>query len=175
MMAEASAGPAPLQTPSLRRRFASLLYEVVVLFGVALVSGAVGALFIALTGHQQDTAARIAAFFIFGAYFTWFWTRRGQTLPMQTWHIRLVTASGTPLSLQRAMARYVAAYLWFAPGAMVAWAVGWNRGQALYAAGANVIVYGLIAWLHADRQFLHDALCGTRLVDVRHERGPSSR
>jgi len=168
-------GSTALQTPSLRRRFASLLYEVVVLFGVALVSGAVGALLIAITGRQQDAFARLAAFFIFGAYFTWFWTRRGQTLPMQTWHIRLVTASGGPLTMQRAIARYLAAYLWFAPGAMVASALGWHREQALYAAGANVIAYGLLALLRADRQFVHDALCRTRLVDVRHERGPSTR
>ena len=175
MTAAATAGSAPLRTPSLRRRFASLLYEVVVLFGVALVSGAVGALLVAVTGRQQDAAARIAAFFIFGAYFTWFWTRRGQTLPMQTWHIRLVTASGARLTAQRAMARYLAAYLWFAPGAMAAWAAGWDREQALYAAGINVIAYGLLAWMHPDRQFVHDALCGTRLVDVRQERGPSTR
>jgi len=45
----------------------------------------------------------------------------------------------------------------------------------LYAAGANVILYGLLARLHPDRQYLHDAVCGTRLVDVRHERGPSTR
>jgi len=168
-------GSTALQTPSLRRRFASLLYEVVVLFGVALVSGAVGALLLAITGRQQDGAGQIAAFFIFGAYFTWFWTRRGQTLPMQTWHIRLITASGAPLTSRRAMARYLAGYLWFAPGVMAAWAVGWNREQTLYAAGINVVVYGLLAWLHPDRQFIHDALCGTRLVDVRHERGPSTR
>ena len=169
------AGPTTLHTPSLRRRFASLLYEVVVLFGVALVSGAVGALLVKITGRQQDGAAQIAAFFIFGAYFTWFWTRRGQTLPMQTWHIRIVTASGSPHTSRRAMARYVAGYLWFAPGTMAAWAVGWNREQTLYAAGINVLVYGLLARLHRDRQFIHDALCGTRLVDVRHERGPSTR
>lgn len=175
MTATLTAGAASTTTPSLRRRFASLLYEVVVLFGVALVSGAVGALFIAVTGHQQDAAARVSAFLIFGAYFTWFWTRRGQTLPMQTWHIRLVTASGSPLTLQRAAARYAAAYLWFAPGVMAAWAVGWSREQALYAAGINVVAYGLLALLRPDRQFLHDALCGTRLIDVQHERRPSTR
>ena len=175
MTAAVIAGPTALRTPSLRRRFASLLYEMVVLFGVLLVPGVVGALLVAITGRQQDAAAGVAGFLVFGAYFTWFWTRRGQTLPMQTWHIRLVTVSGVPLTSRRAMARYLAAYLWFAPGAMTAWAFGWNREQVLYAAGINVIAYGLLAWLHRDRQFIHDALCGTRLVDVRHERGPSTR
>jgi len=175
MTAAAGTGSALLRTPGLRRRFASLLYEGVVLFGVALVPGAVGALLLAVTGQPQEGLSQIAAVFIYGAYFTWFWTRRGQTLPMQTWHIRLVTASGAPLTMQRAIARYLVAYLWFAPGVMASWASGWHREQVLYAAGANVILYGLLARLHPDRQFLHDAVCGTRLVDVRHERGPSTR
>jgi hypothetical protein len=31
----------------------------------------------------------------------------------------------------------------------------------------GVIVYALLAFLHPQRQFLHDAVCGTRLVTWR--------
>jgi uncharacterized RDD family membrane protein YckC len=27
---------------------------------------------------------------LFGIYFTWYWTETGQTLAMQTWHVKIV-------------------------------------------------------------------------------------
>ena len=35
-----------------------------------------------------------------GNYFTWFWTHGGQTLPMQTWKFRVITADGERSQLQ---------------------------------------------------------------------------
>ena len=85
-------------TPSLKRRMASFVYEGLLLFGIGLIPGALGALFVALTGHQHplqsDTALRLITLLIYAVYFSWFWSARGQTLPMQTWHIRVVTAKG---------------------------------------------------------------------------------
>ena len=43
----------------------------------------------------------------------------------------------------------------------------WTRWQALAAVAVGVIAYALLALLHPQRQFWHDALCGTRLVDAR--------
>ena len=75
-----------VQAPSLRRRMACFVYEGMMLFGIGLIPGAIGALFVALTGHahplQSEAALRVIAFVIYGIYFTWFWSRRGQTLPM---------------------------------------------------------------------------------------------
>jgi len=103
----------PGATPSLARRMASFVYEGLLLFGIGLIPGAIGALFVALTGHehplQSDTALRIITLVIYAVYFSWFWSARGQTLPMQTWHIRVVTADGRPLSQIRALTRFVAA------------------------------------------------------------------
>lgn len=171
----AAAPGAALQAPSLRRRFASLVYEVLVCFGVALVPGAIGALLLGITGEPQEAASRFIAFLIFGAYFTWFWTRRGQTLPMQTWHMRLVAADGGPVSFARAAARYLAACAWVAPAVALSWANGWTRWQALAAVGAGVVAYGALARLHPQGQFLHDALCGTRLIDAKPAPRPSTR
>jgi uncharacterized RDD family membrane protein YckC len=104
---------------------------------------------------------------IYAVYFSWFWSARGQTLPMQTWHIRVVTAEGRPLSQVRALVRFVAACAWFAPGAAIAALNHWTRWQGLAAVAVGVIAYALLALLHPQRQFWHDALCGTRLVDAR--------
>ena len=150
---------------------ACFVYEAMILFGIGLVPGAIGAVFTAQTGHrdilQSDTALRVIAFAIYAIYFVWFWSRSGQTLPMQTWHIRVVTAEGRPLSQVRALARFVAACAWFAPGAAIAALNHWTRWQGLAAVAVGVIAYALLALLHPQRQFWHDALCGTRLVDAR--------
>ena len=154
--------------PGLMRRMASFVYKGLLLFGIGLIPGALGALFVALTGHrhplQSDSALRAITLLIYAVYFTWFWSARGQTLPMQTWHIRVVTAQGAPLSQPRALARFVASCAWFAPAAAIAWLNDWTRWQGLAAIGVGVVAYALLALLHPQRQFWHDALCGTRLI-----------
>jgi uncharacterized RDD family membrane protein YckC len=166
-------GPADggMAVPGLRRRMASFVYEGLLLFGIGLIPGAIGAVFEALTGHQHplqsDTALRLVTLTIYAVYFTWFWSARGQTLPMQTWHIRVVTARGQALSQRRALARFVASCVWFAPATLLAAINHWTRWQALAAVAVGVVAYALLSLLHPQRQFWHDALCGTRLIDSR--------
>ena len=171
MTGQQAAGTSGLVAPSLKRRMASFVYEGLLLFGIVLIPGAIGALFVALTGHrhplQSDTTLRIITLAIYAVYFTWFWSVRGQTLPMQTWHIKVVTSQGGPLSQPRALMRFVAACAWFAPAALIAALNHWTRWQGLGAIAVGVIAYALLARLHPQRQFWHDALCGTRLIDVR--------
>ena len=166
-----SDGASALIAPSLKRRMASFVYEGLLLFGIGLIPGAIGALFVALTGHQHplqsDSALRAITFLIYAVYFTWFWSARGQTLPMQTWHIRVVTVQGEPLSQPRALARFVASCAWFAPATALAAANHWTRWQGLAAIAVGVVAYALLALLHPQRQFWHDALCGTRLITTR--------
>jgi uncharacterized RDD family membrane protein YckC len=160
-----------MAVPGLRRRMASFVYEGLLLFGIGLIPGAIGAVFEALTGHQHplqsDTALRLVTLTIYAVYFTWFWSARGQTLPMQTWHIRVVTARGQALSQRRALARFVASCVWFAPATLLAAINHWTRWQALAAVAVGVVAYALLSLLHPQRQFWHDALCGTRLIDSR--------
>jgi len=49
------------------------------------------------------------------------------------------------------------------PGVVRAWLVAL---EALYAVFASVGVWALLALLDKDRQFLHDRLAGTRLVQL---------
>jgi uncharacterized RDD family membrane protein YckC len=154
---------------------ACFVYEALVLFGLGLIPGVVGAIFMAQTGHgspwQSDTALRVFAFVFYGIYFAWFWSRRGQTLPMQTWRIRVETRAGKLPSQGLALARYVAAWVWIAPPALLGTALGWRPWPTLGAIGAWIVLYAALSWLHPQRQFWHDALCGTRLVPVPLERG----
>jgi uncharacterized RDD family membrane protein YckC len=161
-------GAMPGVTPSLTRRMACFVYEGLLLFGIGLIPGAIGAIFTAVSGHQHwlqsDNALRVITFVIYGIYFTWFWSARGQTLAMQTWHIRVVTADGRRLTQARALARYIASCAWFAPAALLTIVNGWTAWHGLAAAAIGVVAYALLALLHPQRQFWHDAVCGTRLI-----------
>jgi uncharacterized RDD family membrane protein YckC len=163
-------------TPSLARRMACFVYEGLLLFGIGLVPGAIGALFVALSGHQHpmqtDGVLRVIGFTIYAVYFTWFWSATGQTLPMRTWHIRVVTNEGVALGQARAFVRFLASCAWFAPAAVLATLNGWTRWQGLAAAGVGVAAYALLSLLHPQRQFWHDALCGTRLISTRPATAP---
>ena len=165
----ASARGDATETPSLTRRLACFVYEGMLMFGMLLIPGAIGALFFALTGQhhplQSESALRVIAFVMFGIYFTYFWSSRGQTLPMQTWRLRVVTAEGGQLTQRRALLRYLASCAWFAPAASLAWANGWTGWRGLGAISIGCVAYALLALLHPQRQFWHDALCRTRLIN----------
>ena len=151
----------------LKRRMACFVYEALLLFGILLIPGAIGALIGGFSGEhslRNGLALQAITVLIYAVYFTWFWSARGQTLPMQTWHIRVVTAQGRRLSRAHALVRFVASWAWFAPAAVLAGLNGWTLRQTLAAVAIGVIAYALLALLHPQRQFWHDALCGTRLV-----------
>ena len=163
-------GPPP--TPSLVRRMTCFVYEAMLLFGIGLIPGAVGALFVAQSAQthplQSETALQVFALVFYGIYFTWFWSARGQTLAMQTWHIRVVTKTGKPLGQPRALARYAACCVgWFVPAALVAALLRLSPWSSLAAVAIGMVVYALSSCVNPNRQFWHDRLCGTRLVDTR--------
>ena len=163
-----------LVAPGLLRRLASLLYEGLLLFGIGLLSGAIGASLFALTGQQHARTLIAINFMIYAGYFAWQWSARGQTLAMRSWHIRVVTADGKPLTWARALARFGLACLWVAP----AWALslwnGWHGWQMLGATAVGIAAYAALAALMPGHQFLHDIACGTRLITWRPVR-PQSR
>ncbi|WP_457422971.1 RDD family protein [Roseateles sp. P5_E7] len=149
--------------PGLARRFAAFIYEGVLLFGVLFFACFV---YVVLT-RQQDALfglpGYVFAFAVPALYFVTFWTRSGQTLALKTWHLRVVDAHGQPLTVGRAFARYVLSWLWVLPGLSL-WTFG-VRGWLLAAAVvAWMVAYTLLARLHPQRQLLHDALCGSRVI-----------
>ena len=165
-----SAPPSPvastpdLNAPPLARRMACWLYEGMLMFGVVFIAGY---LFSALTQQRHALEGRHALqaflFVVFGIYFTWFW-HKGQTLAQKTWLIRVVDSRGAPISQLRALVRYVLSWLWLLPPLAVSWLLGASGGESAVLVLGWVLVYALLSRLHRQRQFLHDALAGTRLV-----------
>jgi uncharacterized RDD family membrane protein YckC len=146
-----------------------MVYESLLLFGVVMIAALVYGV---ATGQRHALIGKLGLqlwlFAVLGLYFTWFWVRHGQTLAMRTWHIRVAVTRGGALSWPRAAARYALAWMWFAP-ALAAMAVTKidSAGTAGWLLAIGVLAYALLARLHPSRQFWHDLLCGTRLVDTR--------
>ncbi|MFM2119249.1 MAG: hypothetical protein RL722_717 [Pseudomonadota bacterium] len=157
-----------LPAANMRRRLAALVYEGVVLFGVLMVTALV---YSPLAGQRHAMEGRhglqAVVFLVLGAYFIGFWSYGGQTIAAKTWQVRVVTRDDRPLTLQRACARYLLAWLWFLPALAAGDLAGWHDSARIYLAlGTGMVAYVLLALMLPDRQFLHDQLCGTRLVRI---------
>jgi uncharacterized RDD family membrane protein YckC len=158
-----------IQAPGLARRLAAFVYEGVLLFGVVMIAGL---LYSAITQQRHALQGRVGMmvflFLVLGLYFSWFWSHGGQTVAMKAWHVRLLGADGQPVSLRRAATRYVLSWLWFLPATATVYAAGLHgKGEISVALLAGMLAYAGLAWLRPDRQFWHDVVCGTRLVDCK--------
>lgn len=128
----------------LRRRLLSLVYEVLLLLAVLVIASfPVAPIVQALPAPWGRHFQQLYLLAVAGGYLVWFWTHGGQTLAMKTWRIRLVSATGDTVGGRQAWLRYALAVLGLAAcGLGFLWAL-WDR----------------------ERQFLHDRLAGTRLVE----------
>jgi len=136
----------PLRFAGLLTRFASLVYEAILLVPVLFITAY---LFLGLT-HAVRTPILHALFQLWllgvlGVYFAYCWRRSGQTLAMKTWHIRVARQNGSALSTPEAAARFL----------LAVWSL------ALLGAG---FWWSLV---DRERQFLHDRLLGSRLYSTR--------
>jgi uncharacterized RDD family membrane protein YckC len=171
--ADAGAGRPP---PPLWRRLACMVYEGIILFGLVMVAGY---LYSSLTQQrhalQGTTGLQAFLFVVLGIYFVGFWSRSGQTLPMKTWHLRVVCIDGSAVPQWQALLRYGLSWLWFIPALASAHVAGVRSGLAMFfILAAGMAGYVLIARVRADRQFLHDLACGTRVIDTRPQPAQSS-
>jgi uncharacterized RDD family membrane protein YckC len=153
--------------PTIKRRLTSMVYEILLAFAALFLPFLVfeivtKASHTALVEHMRQALA----FLILGVYFVHQWTRKGQTLAMQTWRIKLVQPGHERLPMRTALVRYLLAWLWVLPGIVVAYAADLSNKNKLYAIFASVLLWSLTALLDKDRQFLHDRLAGTRLVQL---------
>ncbi|MGB6105174.1 MAG: RDD family protein [Pusillimonas sp.] len=155
--------------PSRWRRFACMMYEGVLLFGVVFLASY---LFDTLTQSRSGLMFRhgrqAVLFIAIGVYFIVCWRKRGQTLPMKTWDIKLVGADGQPPGLGRLLLRY--ALVWPIPllAALLVLAASRVTG---YSSTDLLIVFApftifIWSWFDPQHQFLHDRLAGTQLINA---------
>lgn len=153
----------------LRRRMAAFIYEGVLLFALFMAAGAAYSVSAGQVHALQGRTGMMATQFLaLALYFIWFWTHGGQTLAMKTWQVRLVMHDGTPVGLWPACLRFLLSWLWFMPAWFGSWVAGWHQSKLLF--GAMLVwamIYAAMTRLLPQRQFLHDAICRTRVIDHR--------
>ncbi|MDP2152785.1 MAG: RDD family protein [Methylotenera sp.] len=129
--------------PSLLKLFACLVYELLTIVALCIVFAGV---FYGVFGDATEGIKRLSQqmflWTILGAYYVLCWTKTGQTLAMQSWHLKVVSQNNAPLSMQMALMRYVLASL-------------------------SLVLLGLgFLWVVVDknRLFLHDRLLKCKIV-----------
>ncbi len=140
----ASSG-SPAAGASLKRRLLSLIYEILILVAL-LLAGALPMVMLTRTWDHALARPTLQVWLLLlcGLYYVWQWVGKGQTLPMKTWRLRLVSHDGAPLTAARATLRYVLAL-----------------------SGALLLGTGFLwALIDRERQFLHDRLAGTRIIST---------
>lgn len=155
-----------LMAPSIRRRMACWLYESLLLFGVVFVGGLVISGVAVLFGAPlSPSAIQAILFVVLAAYFVWFW-HQGQTLAMKTWNILVVDQQGRRLTRTRALARYAMAWLWLLPPLAFLTPYHLPLPEVAVLTLGWIAVWAVLSRFHPQRQFLHDVLSGTRLINA---------
>jgi uncharacterized RDD family membrane protein YckC len=133
---------------SLPRRLGAIVYDALLLTALLMVATA---LFLPFTHGEAITARdhpvlvwpyRATLVAVTVAFYGAFWTRRGQTLGMSAWRLRIQRQDGRLPGWRDAVVRLAAAVLSWLPAGLGYW------------------------WMLADRERLtwHDRLSGTRIV-----------
>lgn len=164
-----------LNAPTIARRFAASLYEFVLLFGIFFITGALIQLAFLFIGHAAPLwVLQVTVFITFGCYFTYSWTRSGQTLAQKTWHIRIIQAdSNAFLTTSQAWKRYVTGYFGVFPALLLLFTQIHHAtaeqtsevyGQVVLFLFINWIALLGTAWLNPERRAIHETLSNSRTV-----------
>ena len=129
-------------TPSIRRRIASMLYESLLLAAVLFIAGFVfTAIFHSPLPPILRFVFQLYLLLVTATYFIAYWLHGGQTLPMKTWHLRILRTDGHPLNLKQACLRFILAFISVGLGFGILWAL-----------------------FDRERLFWHDRMAGTKVV-----------
>ena len=143
------------------------LYEALLLFAVGLIATLLFSVVIQMR-HGLDPRQWLLQLFlavVFGIYCSWFWSK-GQTLPMKTWRIAIVDREGRRISQGRALLRYLFCAVWVLPPLAALASRKFTLWELAVLFAGWVAFWALLSRLHPQRQFWHDAMAGTRLVDA---------
>lgn len=135
--------PTETATPGLLRRLAAIFYDSLLIGALWMMLGGL----LVFINHNQIIELPILPLLLpllTFAFYTKFWRSNGQTLGMQTWKIKLVSADGGAVSWQQCWRRFA--------GATVSW-----------------LCFGLGYWwmlFNREKLTWHDRWSNTRLIIV---------
>jgi uncharacterized RDD family membrane protein YckC len=132
----------PANTPGLARRLAGMLYETLLLAAVLFIAGFIfTAIFHSPLPPMLRFVFQLYLLLVTASYFIGYWLHGGQTLPMKTWHLRIVSTDGQPLRLKQACMRFLLALI-----------------------GVGLCFGILWALFDRERLFWHDRMARTKIV-----------
>jgi uncharacterized RDD family membrane protein YckC len=165
-----------LPTPTIKRRIALNLYEMLVLFGVLAFTFLVPHLIIGVLFEVTAPPAILMAhlYLVLAFYFMWYWTKTGQTLAMQTWRIQLVSEDGSIMKRSQALMRFAIGSLWLIPAALLLFINIRINPSASMGGSVSIIFFSITLFLwplsamldRNNRQSIPDRWSGTRLVQL---------
>lgn len=165
-----------LPAPTVKRRIILNLYEMLVLMGVAaltfLIPHLLIGVFLEITAPAWLLLAHI--YLVFAFYFSWYWTKTGQTLAMQTWKIQMVSTDGKIMKRSQALMRYAIGSLWLVPAAIILYVCLKVGGPEKMGTYFSIIFFSVTLFLwplsalfdRKHRQTIPDRWAGTRLVQL---------
>jgi uncharacterized RDD family membrane protein YckC len=165
-----------LPAPTIKRRIALNLYEMLVLFGVLAFTFLVPHLIIGVLFEITAPSAILMAhvYLVLAFYFMWYWTKTGQTLAMQTWRIQLVSEDGAIMKRSQALMRFAIGSLWLIPAALLLFInIKMNSSMSM-GTSVSIIFFSITLFLwplsaildRKNRQSIPDRWSGTRLVQL---------
>ncbi len=165
-----------LPAPTIKRRIALNLYEMLVLFGVLAFTFLVPHLIIGVLFEITAPSAILMAhvYLVLAFYFMWYWTKTGQTLAMQTWRIQLVNDDGAIMKRSQALMRFAIGSLWLIPAALLLFInIKMNSSMSM-GTSVSIIFFSITLFLwplsaildRKNRQSIPDRWSGTRLVQL---------
>lgn len=165
-----------LPSPTVTRRIALYLYELLVLLGVSALTFLIPHLLIGIYFQITLPAVVLLAhlYLILAMYFTWYWTKTGQTLAMQTWKIQVVTRDGKIMNKPQALMRFAYGSLWILPASLClfvmmksALPITLGTGLSIVFFFFTILFWPLTALLdRQDKQMIQDRLAKTRMVQL---------
>lgn len=161
---------ASFDVPGIWRRIATIPYEGLLLLALLLIAS------FPVAGLKGYTLVGIPhlfyqayLFMVTSVYFIWLWCHGGQTLPMKTWRFAVVDQTGHSLTAARATIRFICALIFFGPATVgIVLLFFPDRVSPVLTIWTFLPLVATIWWAKFDpeRQFLHDRLAGTRLINT---------
>lgn len=158
------------------RRLGAILYDTLICVAVLMVATIPFVPFLHGKVLDPSEVGELAYLYrawelvVLAAFFVFFWARRGQTIGMQAWRLRIEDERGNLLDWRSALIRFVYAALPWLSSMMVlsftdrhAWSVLRMVGVGFAACG----VLNLISpWFDRDGRSWHDKLSRSRIVVI---------
>ena len=152
------------------RRIAAIPYEGLLLLALLLIASfPIAGLKGYTLGGTPHLIYQIYLLIVTTAYFVWLWHRGGQTLAMKTWRFKVVDRAGKRLTVVQALRRFIYALIFFGPAAAGLVLLFFpDRVRMVVTMWAFLPLIATLWWSNfdPDRQFLHDRLAGTRLINA---------